>query len=303
VDAPFPLAGEASAALSSLCWAVAGVLFVGVRTGVSGITVNFGKNVTGVLCFGAALLLLHGSPVPRGLNPEALALLVASGFVGLTICDSLLFRAYMEIGPRRANVIMAAAPAIAALLAVFPPLGEVPPALTWTGMGVCFLGILLAVLERAPDPVGRDRLRRGTRDALAAAFFQAVGLLLARRGFQVAAVDTASGAAVRLVSGMLGMVALGLLTRRLAGWTRQLTTHGTWRRVAGAAVLGTFLGIWSNQAGLAWARHTGVAATLNALAPVWLIPLSAAVLGERHDARAWISTALAVGGIALMVFA
>ena len=38
----------------------------------------------------------------------------------------------------------------------------------------------------------------------------------------------------------------------------------------------------------------------NALAPVFLIPLSVVFLAERHDWRAWASALLAVGGIALM---
>jgi drug/metabolite transporter (DMT)-like permease len=57
------------------------------------------------------------------------------------------------------------------------------------------------------------------------------------------------------------------------------------------------------MAAIAWSPHTGVAATLSSLAPVFLIPLSAVVLHERQDLRAWVSTLLAVAGIALISIA
>ena len=44
--------------------------------------------------------------------------------------------------------------------------------------------------------------------------------------------------------------------------------------------------------------HTGVATTLNALTPIYLLPLGACFLGERHVVQAWVATAVACAGIA-----
>ena len=90
---------------------------------------------------------------------------------------------------------------------------------------------------------------------------------------------------------------------RAREWTQAVYRPRVFGKVARAAFFGTFLGIWANQAGIAWATHAGAAATLNALAPVFLVPLSAMFLGEPHDRRAWASALLAVGGIALMTLA
>jgi drug/metabolite transporter (DMT)-like permease len=198
---------------------------------------------------------------------------------------------------------MATTPLIVAGLSLPPPLGERLPATAWIGIGVCLGGITLALLERSLNPIRQAQLRRGARDALLAAVFQALGLLLARWGLQEAGVGVAEGATIRMVFGTVGLVVLGLCIGRLGAWTQQLRGGGVWRRVAAASVIGTFLGIGTNQAGLAWARHAGVAATLNGLAPIFLIPLSAVFLAESHDWRAWLSTCLAVGGIALMTIA
>jgi drug/metabolite transporter (DMT)-like permease len=66
--------------------------------------------------------------------------------------------------------------------------------------------------------------------------------------------------------------------------------------------VGTFLGIWLNQLGLDWAEFTGVATVLNAMTPVYLIPLSALFLAEPQTSRAWVATLVALAGIAIMTF-
>jgi len=300
VSGPFPFAGELGAASSSLLWAVAGVLWMKIRPRPSAAALNLGKNLTAVGCFVLLLLVVGGRPWPADVGVRPFLLLAASGLVGLALCDSILFRAFLEIGPRRSNVYMTLSPALVMAAAVLPPLSELPPARVWVGMAVCLAGVLLAVLERSPDPVRHAQLRRGARDALVAAVLQAVAMLLAREAHAGSDVTVVAGSTIRLVFGAAGLIASGVVMGRLGGWRRELAPRHVFLRVAVAGFLATFLGIWTNQAGLAWAAHAGVAATLNALAPVWLIPLSAAFLGERHDGRAWVSALLAVGGVALM---
>jgi drug/metabolite transporter (DMT)-like permease len=105
---------------------------------------------------------------------------------------------------------------------------------------------------------------------------------------------------LRLLAGVLGLLVGGLLVGRLRDWRAGILSRSVFPVLALAAFFGTFLGIGLNQAGIAWATSTGVVSTINALAPVWLIPLSTLFLGERHGARAWISTILALTGVALL---
>ncbi len=71
--------------------------------------------------------------------------------------------------------------------------------------------------------------------------------------------------------------------------------------LCGASFFGTFIGILSNQAGLLWAVHAGVATTLNSLMPIYLMPLSMIYLGQRFGKRAIVATLIAVAGVALMM--
>jgi drug/metabolite transporter (DMT)-like permease len=305
MSAPFPYAGEAAALASSLFWALAFLVFSRVGAGIPAGALNLGKNTTASVCFVVLLCVWIGSPWPTGMGAEAVLLFVASGVVGLTLCDTLLFRAMQLLGPQRISLLMIGAVPLTAAAALLPPWNEPAPSWAgWAGMGLCLAGVALAVTERHADPVAGAALRHGARLGLVAAVFQAAGVLLARLAFRAhggsALVDSAEGAAVRLYAGSAGLVVLALLTRRLGAWSTGLRRPGVLPRLVGAAFVGTFLGIWANQAGLSWAAHAGVATTLNQLAPVWLIPLTTIALGTRHNLRTWLSTLVAVLGVLLL---
>jgi drug/metabolite transporter (DMT)-like permease len=307
MTAPFPYAGEAAALLSSLLWACAFLGFARVGRAVPPGGVNLGKNAVAAACFAVLLAVWSGSAWPRGMAGDAVLVFVLSGVAGLTLCDSLLFRSMLEIGPQRVTVLMTAAVPLTALAAPLPPWNEPLPALgAWFGMALCLCGVGLAATERHPDPVAAARLRRGLVAGLVAAVLQAVGVMLARHalrlhsGHDPSLEDAGEGAAVRLYAGAAGLIVLALLTRRLHVWAKSWVQPGILRVLIPCAFFGTFLGIWANQVGLAWAEHAGVATTLNQLAPVWLIPLTTIFLGERHNRRSWTATLLAVAGVVLI---
>ena len=105
---------------------------------------------------------------------------------------------------------------------------------------------------------------------------------------------------MRLLAGTAGLLAVGAVTRLVRPWARALSRPSTLLPLALAACFGTFLGVGFNQCGIRWADSTGAATTINALSPVWLVPLSAWFLGERHTVRAWVSTLVAIAGVALL---
>jgi drug/metabolite transporter (DMT)-like permease len=300
VAAPFPYAGEAIALFGSVLWAVAGILFMRIRPLPSSGAVNVGKTTTAVVCFAVVFLVTTGRPWPTRTPLEPAAWFAVSGFLGLAICDLFFMRALFAIGPQRASLFMAINPVLIALGAMLPPFRETPSALAWVGMLVCTGGVALAVRRREPDPVAARALRAGMADAFVAAALQATGFLLSRWATRTGGTDAGEGTMIRCASGLLGLLAIGLVLGRTGRWLSQLRTPRAWWQVGRASFVGTFLGIWASLAAIAWSRHTGVAGTLNALSPVFLIPLSAAFLGERHDRRAWTATLVTIAGIALI---
>ena len=300
-SAPFPGAGEAAAAISALLWASAGIVIARIHPPISAGAINYGKNLVATICFVAMLWIVTGSPMPHGLDVNTALIFAASGFLGLTLCDTFLMRSLLDIGPQRMSTVLLCVPALATILAVFPPLAERPGWPVWLGIAVCISGILLAVRrhpERDLDPV---RFQRGIRNAFLAAIFQAAAILLARYGLHKVQAPILESAVIRIGAGTVGLIVLGGFMGRLGSWHRQLSRPKAAAMLFGASFVGTFLGILTNQAGLLWATHAGVATTLNSLLPIYLLPLSAYYLKERFGARAILATLVAVAGVALMV--
>jgi drug/metabolite transporter (DMT)-like permease len=301
--APFPHAGEAAALSSSLLWAGAGVVFRRMKGRADAGAMNLAKNATAAGCFAVVLLVTTGLPWPTGLSTRASLLLAASGVLGLTVCDTLFLRSLLEVGPRRANLVMAGLSSLlvfgVTLLPPFRQTSRLGSPWPWIGLVLALAGLRLATREMPEGPHDAASTRRGLRDAAFAALFQASGVLLSRLAAEAGA-PTREATSMRLLAGSAGLVVLGVVGGRAGAWTRSLASPGVLPRLAAAAFFGTFLGIWLNQAGITWADSTGVATVLNSLAPVWLIPLSSAFLGERHGLAAWTSTLLALAGVAML---
>ncbi len=300
-SAPFPGAGEAGAALSALLWGSSGIVIALIRPPLSAPAINLGKNVVATVCFVAALWAWSGSPVPQGLDARGLWVFGASGFLGLAICDTFLMRSLLDIGPQRMSLVFLLVPVLTGLIAMAPPFSETPPLLAWLGMGICIAGIGIALLRHAERAVDPARFRRGVRSAVLAAVFQAIAILLARYGLSVRTYPILDSATVRMASGTIGLAIIGLFLGRLGTWTFELRRKRAAWMLFCASFFGTFLGILTNQFGVAWSAHAGVAATLNSLMPIYLMPLSMLFLGERFGRREVFATVIAVVGVALMV--
>jgi drug/metabolite transporter (DMT)-like permease len=302
-SAPFLFAGEWNAALSALLWGSAHVIIARIHPPLSAPALNLGKNVSATVFFVGALWIVSGSPVPSGMDGPTLTIFALSGFLGLALCDTLLIRSLLDIGPQRMSLMLLAVPVLVALAATLPPLSESPPWPAWLGMVVCLGGISIAVLRKAPPDTDPERFKRGVRAALLATLFQTAAILLARHGLANGDAPVLDSGVVRLAAGALGVVLLGAFSRKLPTWAGELKAPRPAVMLTIAAFFGTFIGILTNQYGLKWATHAGVATTLNSLMPIYLLPLSVIFLGQRFDRRDIIATLVSVGGVALMFMA
>lgn len=299
---PFEWAGEISAALSAFLWGSSGVVIALIRPPLSAAAINLGKNFAATLCFVAMLWTLSGSPVPQGLDGQAIAVFCASGFLGLAVCDTFLMRSLLDIGPQRMTLVFLLVPVLTSIAAMLPPFSEMPPPVAWLGIVVCLFGITMAVLRHADKAIDPPRFRRGVRNALIAAVFQAAAILLARYGLNVDDAPILDSAVVRMTAGTVGLALIGLCIGRLGLWTGELKRKKAALMLFAASFFGTFLGILTNQFGVAWAKHTGVASTLNSLMPIYLMPLSMLFLEEKYGKREVLATIIAVAGVALMMW-
>jgi len=306
-------AGYLAGLATSLLWTCTSLVFTaaGRRLGVT--FVNGGRILLAILLLATTLRLTAGSWWPP-VQMRQVALLGASGIIGLAIGDQALLTSFLDIGPRRASLIMTAAPLFAALFG-WVALNERLSVTAWLGIVATVGGVAWVIAERRESEFGAHppRAARGYGLALLAAACQAGGLLLSKEGMghgwllreqmlspQPAALVRMTFAGAVMVP-LLGMRIWREMQRRRAGLPRQ--TQGS--RTAGVvlttigAVAGPYLGVWmsliaSDRAPL------GIAQTFCSLTPIFILPFAAKMHGERITARSALGASVAVAGLGLL---
>ena len=300
--------GEGAALTTALCWALCARSFAGAGLRIGSVAVNHLRLAGGVLFLSLSHLLLLGSPLSAGLSPRAVLLFVLSGVVGLTLGDAALFRAWVLIGPARGTVIMTTAPVWAAFMAAFL-LGESLSAQGWAGIAITVGGVALAVSGRVPAGTAAGLASTGRETALGlllaglGAVGQAGGVVLAKPA--LAEAPALTGTWIRMLAAATALWALTLLrcgvARRRPRWwdAAWADRRGLWLTLAGT-LTGPALGVWLSLVATKNAA-VGVAATLMAVTPVWVLLLDWWRDGRRPRRREVVGAFVAIAGVALLV--
>jgi drug/metabolite transporter (DMT)-like permease len=295
--------GEVAALGTALLWTGSYVAFtLAVR--------RVGADVLNRLRLAVALLFLmllhttlYGVPVPVCASAMRWLWLGLSGVVGFAVSDALLFRALFHLGAHRTSLITSLIPVVSSFLA-WAVFGESFGTMQFAGVAAVVAGILLVVSGRTTEEgmpsAGNAKL--GALFALGAVLTQSTRYLLSvegmRGGFPVVSTNV-----------------IQILVATLAAWVvvllRPALFRTTWRSlgITGAAVpilvgsaVGPFLGVTLSLVALS-RTDVGIASTLMALVPIFLLPFSRWLFRGKLNSRTVGGTVLAVGGVALLFLA
>ncbi len=296
--------GELAAMTTAVLWSATAVFFTYAGRQVGSVVVNRIRLVVALLLLGATHWLVTGDPLPRGVEPQRWMWLGLSGVVGLVGGDSFLFQAYLWVGPRLGMLMMSLAPVLAALLA-FAFLGEGLVALQWFGIMVTVSGVAMVVLDRKTpaDPRGRNlNYGRGVLFGIGAALGQAVGLVLAKQGL-AGGFPALSGTLMRMSAAVLVLWTLTLISGR-GGRTlhTMVERRSAFLPIVGGAATGPFMGVWLSLVAIQLTR-VGVASTLMALSPIFLLPVGRLLFREQIGWQSVVGTLVAVVGVAMLFMA
>jgi drug/metabolite transporter (DMT)-like permease len=291
--------GELAALGAAFIWANTSLLFTRAGRDATPVAANTFKTLQATLLFAVALLVRDGAPYGRGIAPSDAWSLAASGILGLTIGDSLLFLGYQILGPRRSLLLQSLNPVMGALGAwIF--LRESLDAISLSGMAIALGGVAFVVSERmAPIPGGpASRKGLGIVLGLGAALGQASGALLTKAA--LTRVDALAATQIRVGAACVALLLLAAAGGRIRRWTRLLTAPTVLWRVGLASFFGPFLGVWLMSVALDRA-HTGVALTLMSTTPLWLLPLGALFRQDKPSPRETVGACVAIGGVAILL--
>ncbi|WP_054313184.1 DMT family transporter [Mesorhizobium sp. 1M-11] len=293
---------ELAALGAATCWALTGIISAGPAGHLGAPAFNRLRQIF-VTAMLALYVLATGSW--RELEAANVLPLLASGFIGIFIGDTLLFATLNRVGPRRSGILFALNAPIAAVLG-WLLLGETLTAKALFGMALVVAGVLLAILfgKRRSQlhqwETVKGPLWIGVALGLGAATGQAIGSIIARPVMETG-IDP-------FVASMLRVgVAAAFLSVMIQLPIPALKPKGplTWQVAAMTALTG-ILALAIGMTLLLFALSggkVGIVSTLSATSPVLILPLLWLRTGERPAAGAWAGAVLVVAGMALIFMA
>lgn len=273
---------------------------------------RMGQLQMNVLRMGASLVILAlllwaltGTPLPRGMNGEAVAWLLASGAVGYVFGDWCLFSSYVLMGSRFGQLFMTLAPLFSALTA-WLLLGETLGLQAIVGMVVTISGIGLAVLSRTEQGEHKHKIHvdiplKGVLFGLGAGMGQGVGIVLSKVGMGLCEQTPLLPMAATMVRAVAGLAGFGIAfylkgsRERLRDGLHDRTTMAA---ATGAIITGPVIGVSLSLLAVQLAP-AGIASTLMALTPIFILWPSRWLFGQRITPRDVIGSCIAVAGVAL----
>lgn len=293
---PLPL-HELAALGTATCWATTGLISADAVRALGAFHFNVIRQlfVSAIL---AVIVLAAGLWV--GMDWPAVAVLAASGIIGILVGDTFNFAAIGRIGPRRAAAIFALNAPMAAVMG-WAFLGEALGLQAWLGIAVTVAGVALAILGRPGVNAHRLEALQGTIligviFGLMGGFGQAVGSLIARP-VMTAGLNPYVASLIRVGASGLTMGIMAALP--FAPAMPRRVSRGALILTAITAIIGLLIGMTLFLYALQGSK-TGIIATLSATSPVIILPLMWWRTGQRPSALSFCGAALAVMGLALI---
>lgn len=284
--------GEFAGLGVSVCWTLSALFFEKAGHKIGSLSVNFIRLLLAIGFLGITTFFSRGMFFPTDATTYQWFWLGLSGFIGFFLGDMLLFQSYMIIGSRTAALIMSLAPMLTAVIGWFF-LDEILSAKNIIAIVVSVGGIMIAISNR------RMKLNipfKGFLLAFGGSMGQAVGLILSKKG--MGHYDPVAATQIRA---MFGLLSFGILITVLQRWNKvgQALTHtSAMKSVTVGAIFGPFVGV---ALGLFSIQHTktGIASTLMALVPIFIIVPSALMFKEKIRPQQVIGAIVSIGGATL----
>jgi len=292
--------GEIAALLTSVMWTFSAIFFTFAGRLIGATSLNRLRLAFALVFLSLTHWAMQGSLLPLSAAPERWLWLGLSGIVGLTLGDQALFQCYIYIGPRLGTLMLASVPVFSALLA-WLLLGETLPLPQIAGILLAVSGIVMVILDRSgSSQIGSSRRSYllGIVFGVLAAAGQTIGMVLTKRGL-AGGFPPISGVLIRTAVAMLAAWLMGAFTRQTWQTVSALKTLGAAKYVLAGSLVGPFIGVWFSTIAIQQTQ-VGIAATLQSLNPIFLLPFSGFLFKEKITARAVLGTFMTIAGVVII---
>lgn len=291
------LIGEISALITAFLWSGSSMVFTSATLKIGSLQVNINRMIFAAIFLGLTVSL---SGLQVNVSREQFIYLTISGIIGLIFGDTFLFKAFQHIGARLSMLLMSLAPAIAAILA-FIFLNEVLSTAGIIGIFITLFGISIVVFERGEIPASEYKISKiGIFFGFLAATGQGVGLVFAKKAFELGEINGFVASFVRVAVSMLIILAAGLIVKKYKNPVKLFSKDKkSLIMVLVGSIIGPYLGITFSLIAVAHTK-VGIASTIMATVPVVMLPMVKYIYKEKLSGKAIIGAVLAVLGVAIL---
>ena len=290
------MTGELAALGTALCWTITVMSFEAAGKKVGALSVNILRLSGGLLFLSIYSMITRGMPLPLDATGHQWLWLGLSGVIGFVVGDICLFRAFILIGSRITMVLYALVPPLTAFTGwLF--LRETLTLQQWLGITLTVIGISMVILIKQASKVKLAHPMKGILLAMGGTLGQAAGLVLSKHG--LGNYNAFAATQIRIIAA----IAVFIIIIPLAGLTGNIHKATKNKRAMGFIAMGSFfgpfLGVSLSLVAVSMIE-VGVASTIMAMVPVFIIFPEVAFMGKRLRPLEVAGAAVAVAGVALV---
>ena len=291
--------GDIFALATAFSWALGVVLFRKSQAYFSAPALNFFKNIIGIICL-TLTILLTGRWDALELEPEAIALMVVSGALGIGVADTMFFECLERLGASKTAVVECLySPVVIMFSGLF--LEEVFGLSLLVGCGLIVGSIVLVERGRDDegDQIARADLIQGLALGVGSIVFMGIAVVLVKPVIERA--DLLWSTELRLIGGIIGgLIYSGWRSEVREAWRQSLRPSVGWKFAVPGAFVGTYLSLIFWLGGFKYGAASSAAA-LNQTSTVFTVILAALILKEKVSSYQWVAVALGFLGSLIVV--
>ncbi|HEX2395152.1 MAG TPA: DMT family transporter [Bacteroidales bacterium] len=289
--------GELAALLVAVFWAVTALSFESASRKVGSLPVNIIRLVIGLIFLSVLNLFIRGLALPTDATSHNWIWLSVSGLIGFVIGDFFLLKSLTIIGSWFAMLIMTLAPPMAAVFG-WIILDEHLNALAIGGIVITMSGIIIAMFRRDVESrkFTTSKPMTGLFYAFGGALGQALGIVFSKYG--MGDYNPFAATQIRIIMGIIGLVVIITVLRKWNSVVTALNQRKAMSRITIGSFFGPFLGVSFSLISIRL-TSTGIASTIMALVPIFIIPPSIWYFKHRITLREIIGTIVSLSGVAL----
>jgi drug/metabolite transporter (DMT)-like permease len=289
--------GEFAALLTAFFWTVTALAFESAALRIGSLSVNIVRLLIGFVFLIVYNFISRGVLFPADASLHNWIWLTLSGLVGFVLGDFFLFKSYTVIGSRFSMLIMTLVPPITTFFS-WVMIGERLNLFHLAGMTMTFSGIALAIFSRngKGEKLSLKLAPSGILFALGGAVGQALGLVLSKIGLRD--YDPFAATQIRVIAGISGFAILATFMSRWNSVIAATRDRRSMLATSLGAFFGPFLGVSFSLISVKY-TEAGIASTIMALVPVFIIPPAVLLYKEKVTAAEIIGALISVGGVAV----